>query len=218
LTLTVTNVGNVQLAGGTFTFGGSTPQPFSRATAAQGGAGSCGAALAAGASCTINVVFAPPTSTTNPTAYSRTLTVAYTTAGTTVVTLTGTGITARAAVSVAPLTITLLAGTDTDTSAIVLTNAAPQDGTGASLTVSNVAITSGGIGSGGSLLTYFFNLVVGQNACTGRSLPPGGTCTVGVRFTNVGSPRGVNRSGRISFTSNGTPSPATGTLTGFATP
>ena len=117
--------------------------------------------------------------------------------------------------SVAPLTITLPTGTDTDTGAIILTNAAPQDGTGASLTVSLVTITSGG-----SLFTYFFNLVAGQDACTGQALPPGGTCTVGVRFTNMGSPRGENRSGTISFTSNGTPSPAPGTtdLTGFATP
>ena len=170
-----------------------------------------------GASCTINVVFAP----TNQTAYSRTLTVAYTgaTVEPAVVTLTGTGVANRAAVSVAPLTITLPTGTDTDTSTIILTNAAPQDGTGANLTVSNVAITSGGIGNGGSFGTYFFNLVSGQDACTGQALPPGGTCTVGVRFTNMGSPRGENRSGTISFTSNGTPSPAPGTtdLTGFAT-
>ncbi|TMB27417.1 MAG: hypothetical protein E6J65_05380 [Deltaproteobacteria bacterium] len=81
--------------------------------------------------------------------------------------------------------------------------------------MSNVAITSGG-----SLFTYFFNLVAGQDACTGQALPPGGTCTVGVRFTNTGAPRGVNQTGTISFTSNGTPSPAPGTtdLTGFATP
>ena len=220
LTLTVTNVGNVQLAGGSFTFGGGTPQRFSRPTGTAGGTcpASGAATLAVGASCTINVVFAP----TNQTAYSRTLTVAYTgaTVEPAVVTLTGTGVANRAAVSVAPLTITLPTGTDTDTGAIILTNAAPQDGTGANLTVSNVAITSGGIGNGGSFGTYFFNLVSGQDACTGQALPPGGTCTVGVRFTNTGAPRGVNQTGTISFTSNGTPSPAPGTtdLTGFATP
>src|SRR4029077_10745788 len=37
LTVTVTNTGNTALAGGTFTFGGGTPQPFSRPAGAAGG-------------------------------------------------------------------------------------------------------------------------------------------------------------------------------------
>jgi len=86
-TLTVTNTGNVALTGGGFTFGGGAPQPFTRPGGAAGG--TCAGTLALGASCTINVVFTPPTAT----AFSRTLTVAYT--GATVtgspVTLTGTG-------------------------------------------------------------------------------------------------------------------------------
>ncbi|PYX89230.1 MAG: hypothetical protein DMG68_05795 [Acidobacteria bacterium] len=51
-TLTVTNTGNVNLTGGTFTFGGGAPQPFSRATFGQGGGGTCGTTLNVGASCT----------------------------------------------------------------------------------------------------------------------------------------------------------------------
>src|SRR5206468_8342688 len=91
--LTVTNTGTGALAGGTFTFGGGTPQPFSRITTGTfpAGAPNCNAAgtLAIGASCTIKVVFRPPTAT----AFSRTLTVSYTGATVTPspVTLTGTG-------------------------------------------------------------------------------------------------------------------------------
>jgi len=215
--VTVTNTGNSALPSTgnlSYTLTGSTT--FTRVTSGTfpAGAPNCGNTLAVGASCTVKVQFAPTTTLTGP--RTGTLTVAG--AGVTVtpasVSLTGRGVATRAAVSVAPLTITLPAGTNTDTNVIILTNAAPQDGTGANLTVSNVAITSGGLGSG----PYFFNLVIGQDACTGQSLPPGGTCTVGVRFTTMGSQRGVNRSGTISYTSNGTPSPATGNLTGFATP
>ena len=90
--VTVTNTGNSILTVGTFTFGGGTPQPFSRVTAGTfpAGAPNCAATLALGASCTIKVQFAPTTLAT----FSRTLTVAY--AGATVtgspVTLTGTGV------------------------------------------------------------------------------------------------------------------------------
>src|SRR5205809_8136361 len=47
--LSATNTGTGALAGGTFTFGGRTPQPLSRATRLQGGPGTAGAALAVGA-------------------------------------------------------------------------------------------------------------------------------------------------------------------------
>ena len=54
-TVTVTNTGAAALNGGTFTFGGSTT--FSRPAGAAGG--TCGATLAVGANCTINVVSPP---------------------------------------------------------------------------------------------------------------------------------------------------------------
>ena len=109
---TVVNTGGVALAGGTFTLGGGTPQPFSRVTTGTfpTGAPNCGATLAVGASCTIKVQFAPATAV----AFSRSLTVAYT--GVTVtgspITLTGTGVANRAAMLLSPnpLTITLPSG------------------------------------------------------------------------------------------------------------
>lgn len=210
--VTVTNTGNSPLPStGNLSYTLSGAAAFTRVTTGTfpAGAPNCGNTLAVGASCTVKVQFAP----TSATSQTGTLTVAGT--GVTVtpasVSLTGTGVAARAAVSVAPVTITLPTGIDTSTGAAILTNAAPAGG--ANLTVFSVAITSGGTPG-----TYHFDLVAGQDACTGRTLAPGGTCTVGVQFTNVNSPRGVNRSGTISFTSNGTPSPQTGSLTAFATP
>jgi len=212
--LTVTNTGGVALSGGTFTFGGGTPQPFSRVTTGSfpAGAPNCGATLAVGASCTIKVAFAPATATS----FTRTLTVAYTgaTVTPTPVTLTGTGVSARATMSISPnpLTITLPSGilNFTGTGTVTLTNTAAAGGS--QVAVSNVAV------SGGSILTYFFNVVAGADNCTGATLQPGGSCTVQVRFTNVGSARGTNRNGTISFTDTGNSSPQTGNLVGFATP
>jgi hypothetical protein len=211
--LTVTNTGNTALAGGSFTFGGGTPQPFSRVTngAFPNNAPNCAATLAVGASCTIKVTFTPATAV----AFSRSLTVAYT-GGATVtnaaVTLTGTGA-ARATVSVTPnpLTITLPTGAAniTGTGTVTLTNTAAVGG--AQVSITNVAV------SGGSGLTYFFNVVVGQDNCINQTLAPGATCTVGVRFTNVLSARGTNRTGTITFTDNATGSPQSGQLIGFAT-
>lgn len=66
--VTVSNTGNSPLSGGTFTFGSTM---FSRSTTA---AGTCGATLAVGASCTLGVVFSPSTSGT----VTSSLTVAYT--------------------------------------------------------------------------------------------------------------------------------------------
>jgi hypothetical protein len=210
-TLTVTNTGNQALAGGTFTFGGGTPQPFSRVIANPG---TCGAALAVGASCTINVVFTPATAV----AFSRTLTVAYTGATVTPapVTLTGTGVAARASVSIvqapSPISIsTPLGNAGTGTGTVTLTNTAPV-GTGAQFTVTNVAV------AGGTAATFFFNAEAGQDNCTGVTLAPGQTCTVGVRFTNVLSATGVTRNGTITFTDNANASPQAGTLSGFANP
>jgi hypothetical protein len=215
LAVTVTNTGNAPLAGGTFTLGGGTPQPFSRVTtgAFPAGAPNCVAAMAVGASCSVKVQFAP----TATGSVSRTLAVAYTgaTVTTTPVSLTGTGVAARATVSITPnpLTITLPTGSITGTAVVTLTNTAPS-GTGASMTVSNVTA------SGGNFLSYIFNVgaLAGPDGCTGTTLPAGASCTVTVRFTNVLSARGANRAGTISFTDNATASPQTGSLIGHANP
>ena len=220
MNVTVTNSGGAALAGGTFTLGGGTPQPFSRVTTGTfpTGAPNCGAALAVGASCTVKVQFAPATAT----AFSRTLTVAYTNAGLIVtgspVTLTGTGVATRATVSItpSPMTVTLPSGlfNVTGTGTVTLTNTAPVVG-GASMTVSSLAV------SGGSMFTYFFNVgaAAGPDNCTGATLAPGASCTVEVRFTNVLAARGTNRAGTITFTDNAQPIPSqSGGLVGFATP
>ena len=208
-TFTVTNTGGVALAGGTFTLGGGTPQPFTRATTAQGGAGTCSATLAAGASCTYNVVVTPGTAVS----FSRTLTVSYTgaTMSGSPVTLTATGVINRATVSISPnpSTIVLSSGQLSGTETVTLTNIAPTGGAQAAVT--NVSV------SGGSLIDYFFNAVSGQDNCTGAVLAPGGSCTVGVRFTNVFATRnGSNRTGTIRFTDNANGSPQSGQLIGQA--
>ncbi len=215
-TLTVTNTGNIGLTGGAFTFGGGTPQPFSRPGGAAGG--TCGGTLALGASCTINVRFAPATAAS----FSRTLTVAYT--GATVtgspITLTGTGVATRAAVSITPnpLTITLPScsptptpGCTTGTGTVTLTNTAAAGG-------SSVAVTNV-VASGGTALTFLFaKAPAASDTCTGQNIAPGASCTVSVRFTNIGSARGTTRAGTITFTDTGALSPQAGTLNGFATP
>jgi hypothetical protein len=225
-TVTVTNTGNVALAGGSYAFGGGTPQPFSRATGGAGAAGTCGATLALGASCTVNVVFAPATAT----GFSRTLTVGYTTAtGTgTPVTLTGTGVATRATLTITPNPDLITAPTGSmmgGPSTVTLKNTASGP---AASNVNVVVPTSGFINTtGGSVLSYFF--VAGPTTCGGL-LAPGASCTTPVYFFNINifppTPRGVNRAGTIQFTDTGAASgPAgtpvgtqIGTLTGYATP
>ena len=132
------------------------------------------------------------------------------------VTLTGTGVATKAAASITPnpLTITLPsgAGNASGTGVVTLQNTAPVGG--AQIAVSNVAV------SGGSLLSYFFNIgqAAGTNTCTGATLAPQASCTVTVRFTNVLSPRGANRAGTITFTDNAQTATQIGGLIGHATP
>ncbi len=209
-TVTVTNTGNVALAGLTITFPGGLP--FTRASGSDGG--TCGVpptntTLALGGSCTIGVVFAPTTVNN----FSGNLTVAYTGASG-AATLTGGGTATKAGVSINPnpLTITVPTGalSVTNTGLVTLTNTQPAGGT--SMTITNVAI------SGGNVLTYFFNLdnSTGADGCTGANLAPGASCTVSVRFTNVFSTRGVDRAGTITFTDSASGSPQTGNLIGHA--
>ena len=207
--LTVTNTGKVALAGGAFTFGGGTPQPFSRVNTGvfPAGAPNCGTGLALGASCSIKVVFAPATAAT----FSRTLTVAYTGATVTPapVALTGTGVGAGGAVIISPLAITLPTGVNTGTGTVTLTNAGAAGS--APVLVRNVAV------AGGSGATYVFT-TAGANTCTGAAIKRGANCTVRVRFTNVGSTRGTDRAGTITFTDTATGSPQVGALVGRANP
>jgi hypothetical protein len=200
-TLTVTNTGNSALAGGTFAFDGGTPQPFSRPTGTAGG--TCGATLGVGATCTINVRFAP----TAAGAVSRTLTVAYTgaTVTPTPVTLTGAGVATRATVSIAPnpLTITLPSGTTSGSGIVTLTNTAATGGS--DVAVTNVAV------SGAGLIWAFTK---GTDNCTGANLAPGASCTVQATFSRVLSVG--THTGSITFTDSATGSPQSGVLTGVA--
>jgi hypothetical protein len=206
--LTVTNTGNSALAGGTFT---GIAAPFTRVTTGTfpAGAPNCGAALAVGNACTIKVQFAPTAST----AYTDSLTVAYTgaTVTPTPVSLTGTGVAARATVTVTPLTITLPSGTLSGTGTVTVTNTSNAT-TGASFTVATVAVTGAGATGG----VWFFNAVAGSDTCTGTTLAPQTSCTVGVRYTNARPGPEPNHTGTITITDNGAGSPQTAVLTGIA--
>jgi hypothetical protein len=50
------------------------------------------------------------------------------------------------------------------------------------------------------------------------TVPPGGNCTVSVRFTNTSAAVGVDRTGTITFTDNATGSPQSGALIGHGNP
>jgi len=215
LVLTAVNTGNVPLSNLTFTFAGAQ---FTRPVATllnPGAGGSCPTAaansLAAGDSCTINVVFSP----TAAVAYTGTLTVAAVSLSpSSVVQLTGAGVASAATVAVAPttrLTITLPTGSSTGSGVVTLTNTAPAGG--AQIGVNSVTV------AGGTALTFFFAPISGGDNCTGNTLAPQATCSVQVSFTNVLSPRGANRAGTITFNLNGAASAtATEALRGFATP
>jgi hypothetical protein len=196
LTLTVTNTGNAALAGGTFTFGADTPQPFSRATAG----GNCGATLAVGASCTYKVVFAPPTTAT----FSSTLTVAYTgatLAGSTV-TLTGTGVTPGAlrfasatnstlatVNSTRTLTFTIPAARAAVTSVVTVRNA----GTGSlEITAENLPLDGGGLFS-----------VTGTTCSFTTPLAPNGTCTISIKYATPATAPAAANAGTLTVNNNG---------------
>src|SRR5581483_7559850 len=183
MTVTVTNTGNVALAGGTFTFGGGTPQPFARAGVLQGGGGTCGATLAAGATCTYSVTFSPKSAA----AFSRTLTVAYT--GATVtgspVTLTGTGVPATTGTlsftSATNGTLTTIFGIRTltfsargGTSVLTVTNT----GT-AALTITNETIAGGFTLNGAGTTCVIGSPLAANASCTLSLTAPGGSIGLG---------------------------------------
>lgn len=199
-TLTVTNTGNVALAGGAFTFGGGTPQPFARATLFQGGPGTCGTTLALGASCTYNVVFHP----TAVASYSRTLAVAYT--GATVtgspVTLTGAGVTPgtlsftaatngtlATVLGVRTLTFTIPSSRAPVTSVVTITNS----GAGSlSITAESLSLNIGGLYS-----------ITGTSCSFTTPLAPGGTCTVSIQYATPATRPFFPDIGMASVTNNG---------------
>jgi hypothetical protein len=205
LTVTNTTGGSVALTGGTFTFGALSPQPFSRPAGAAGG--TCGATLAFGASCTINIVFTPG----SPAPFSSTLTVAY--AGATVsgspVTLTGTGV---PVVQSATLTPATWSPTETRTcpgTGLQALACATGPSQGFTLTnTGNVPLTGILQGTLGGTSPADYSIVPllstcgptggGQVAST-TTLAPGGTCVVTVQFrARLSDPANSVRSATIS--------------------
>jgi hypothetical protein len=212
MNLTVTNTGNSDLTALTYTLSAATP--YTRVTTGTfpAGAPNCGTTLTVGSSCTVKLQFVVPTAGTT---FPRTLTIAG--ANSPAITpnpvqINGTRVASRASVSISAPMIVLPTGASNGTGLVTLTNTAAAGGSQVNTT--NVTV------SGGSLLTYFFSVgaAAGPNTCTGAALAPGASCTVTVRFTNAGSPRGASRNGTITFTDTGAVSPQSATVTGFATP
>jgi hypothetical protein len=194
-TLTLHSTGTANLTGITLAF--SSPRYF-RPTGAAGG--TCGATLAAGATCTINVRFRPIALGLVNGTLTITSNVAITGSP---VSLSGTGVAGGINITPEPLTVTASGGPLTSgTGTVTLTNNGAS-----SINVTGVAV------SGGSLIDYFFSQS-GTNTCSG-ALAPGGSCSVGVRFTRVLVGAG-DYPGTITFTDTATGSPHTGDLIGHA--
>jgi hypothetical protein len=208
-TLTLHNTGGSALTGIGLTI--SSPR-YSRPAGAAGG--TCTATLAAASTCTINVAFSPNANGAVPATLSIAASVSVTGSP---VPLSGTGVPpAPVSITPNPLLITVatpVGNLGSGTGTVTFRNTAAAGG--ASVTISSVAVNSG---TGSNLLTWIFNAEVGSDNCTGATLAPNATCTVGVRFTNISSAAGVNHPGTIVFTDSGAGSPQTGALTGHANP
>jgi hypothetical protein len=171
-TITISNTGNATLTGGAYTFGGGTPQPFARAAGAAGG--TCTATIAAGASCTYNVVFSPAAAGS----FSRTLTFAasgWTVTGSPVA-LNGTS--SAVAVAFSAPTPSLVTGTTTAHSGTVTVT----NNSGAAITLAS-APTVQKVGVAGGT----FTIGAGGTCTSGSTVAAGGTCTIVVNYNPGGS-------------------------------
>jgi hypothetical protein len=191
LTITVTNTGGVNLAGGTFTVTGST---------AFTGSG-CTATLAVGATCTEAAVFRP----TAVTSYSGSVAIDYSGVTAQAVSLTGTGVATGALAFTAATNGTLggNAGHQTltfkiptprapVTSVVTITNT----GTAATPT----AVTINGITVAGIADTLFS---LTGNSC-GATLASGATCTISITYaTPAAPPNPQHRNGTAAVANNG---------------
>ena len=210
LTLTVTNSCTTTVRGGSFTFGGGTPQPFSH-PGFGGGGGVCGGTLAGGASCTYNVVFAPPGGTANGATFSRTLTISYT--GATVtgspVTLTGTGVT--------PGTLRFTSATNATLSGGgTMLNFGSPAGRAVTTSVVTVTVTVAPVTITADAVSNIFgtNFALTGTSCPSTPIAVGGTCTFSVQYTPPATPPAIPRFGFLTATDNATGSPQTLVLMG----
>jgi Bacterial Ig domain len=203
--LLLSNTGNVPMTGITYTF----TTGFARAAAP----GNCTNTLAAGSTCTINVVFMPTVIST--TAVNGTLTIG--TSSATVVTgspvsLSGTGI------GQGTLTFTLVTPAPTGvTFGKVLGIPTLGFGLKTSSTTAVMRVTAGGtapvIINSATLTNLFgsnmFSIPTGGDTCPigGTGLAVGSSCTVSITLTPVTPTPTVARTATVIFTDNGTGSP-----------
>ncbi len=187
-TLTLTNTGPVGLTGITVV----VTAPFNR------NGGTCGATLAVGTSCSINIRFSPtasgsPTGTVTITSTNATVTGSP-------VALKGTAVARVAATPQPRLAASFPVGSLYPLNAngtVTLTNTATG---GASVTVTGVTLPAPGAGGNGSLTTRYFSIAT--NNCTGAAavLAPGASCTVIVTFHAVAGTGTINTN--LTFTDN----------------
>jgi hypothetical protein len=194
LVATLTNSGNATLNIGGIAIGGANPSDFAIAM----GTNACGATLAADASCSIYVTFAPAAALS----YSATLTVTDNAIPTTQSTaLTGTGTPPPAPIASltpASLTFTAVSGTTSAAQMGTLSNTG-----NATLNISGIAIA-------GSNPSDFV-----QTSTCGKTLEAGSNCTISITFTPASA---ASFSASLEVTDNASGSPRSTTLNGTGTP
>ena len=184
-TLTVTNSGEVDMANVGFAISGQSAGAFSTGVTA------CGAILAAGASCTVPVVFTPSTSG----GAAATLTISSATVGVKAVTVPLSGTGQAAGLNVSPTQLTF-AAQDLN-----------QPSAAQAVTISN----TGGASATGLALAVSGPFSLAQNTCA-NSLAAGASCATGVVFTPAS--RGP-LTGMLTVSSSSVTTPATVALSGI---
>jgi Abnormal spindle-like microcephaly-assoc'd, ASPM-SPD-2-Hydin len=174
-TLTLSNTGNAAVTNITLTF--SPAAAFGRATAAQGGAGSCTGTLGAGATCTINVVSHP--TAVGPASGTLTIT-SNVDVGGSPVTLTATGVPAPTLASISPAS----GGRGTTVNSVTLT--------GTNLTGST-AVNVSGTGVTCTIVAPAPTGTTVNASCTITS-----TAALGARTVSVTTPSGTTNT--VTFT------------------
>jgi len=186
--LTLSNTGNAALTISGITIGGTNPTDFAETN-------TCGASLAAAATCTISVTFAPGSAAS----FAAMVSVADNATGSPqTAALTGSGTVPAAPVAaLSPSTVSfgsLVTGATATAQTVTLSN------------TGNAALSISGITIGGTNATDF-----ADTTTCGESLAAGASCTIAVTFT----PGAVaNFSATISVADNAAGSPQTTSLTG----
>jgi hypothetical protein len=206
LPITVTNTGNQALALQSPVESGPDVAQFFL----EGKDITCGTTLAAGASCSIGVVFSPKAIGT----FHAQITITDNSGGVTnaiqVVSLTGTATSVAPVASVTPATLAfgdIVAGTSSGAQQVNISSAGS-----AALSITNIAIT-------GANAADFAFVSSGANPCptSGSLLAIGASCAVGVRFAPATGDSSGAKSAVLSIADNVTGSPQTVTLNGVAT-